>query len=240
MIDESAITPLALAQCAFGLASLGGVAHADDEQLAPVDARTAHGHVDRNRAAILVAPGRFAGGKVDVRILAAGGEPAQARDHAGVLLGERRQQQVDAPADHFGLRIAEHALAGRIEGLDRAVTVDGHHDVLDVVEDQLQVSARLLGDFAREGARLIRHQLHRAHDAAALFIHLLVVVADGGEQRAQVDLPVRATAQLFHLLPKLRMHLAQERVHRRPRHGARTHDRRGRIQLRGSTHGDLV
>ena len=81
-----------------------------------------------------------------------------------------------------------------IEGLDVAALVDREDRVLDVVENGLQVRGGLLADLARQRLRLVRHEPHGAHDAAALGIDAVVVLADALQERAQSSSPPRARA----------------------------------------------
>ena len=100
--------------------------------------------------------------------------------------GDLRDQQIDALADDLGLRVSEHPLARRVEGLDDAVLVDREHDVLDVIEDDLQMLGALLARLVRHGPRFVRHEPHRLHDAAALFVDGFVVRTDQAQQHRQV------------------------------------------------------
>ncbi len=56
------------------------------------------------------------------------------------------------------------------------------------------------------GARLVSDQLHRAHDAAALVIELLVVLTDEWQQLRQLE-PGTAALNLRQLLPQARVQL---------------------------------
>src|SRR5207248_2929585 len=82
----------------------------------------------------------------------------------------------DALSDDFRFGIAEHALAGGIEGAQRAVLLDREHDVLDVIEDDLQVLGALLARRVLERSRLLRHQAHGLGDAAPLGLDALVMI----------------------------------------------------------------
>ena len=78
------------------------------------------------------------------------------------------QEILEAAAEDLARRVAEDALAGRIEGLDVAAVIDGDDGVLDVVEDGLQVRGALLADLAGQRLRFVRHELHGANDPAPL------------------------------------------------------------------------
>ncbi len=71
-----------------------------------------------------------------------------------------------------------------------SVLVDGEDRILHVIEDGLQLRGGLFADLARQRLRLIRHQAHRANDAAALRIDAVVVLAHAGKQGAQIDLAI--------------------------------------------------
>ena len=79
-----------------------------------------------------------------------------------------------------------------------AALIDRDDGVLDVVEDRLQVRCGLFADLAGERLRLVRHELHRAHDAAPLRVDPIVMCADGLEQGRQIQLTA-AGASLGHL-----------------------------------------
>ena len=85
------------------------------------------------------------------------------------------------------MRIAEYALAGRIEGLDVAGVVDRDDRILDVVQDGLQMAGRLLADLACQGLRLVRHDLHGAHDAAPLRVDTIVVGAHRPQEHVEIQ-----------------------------------------------------
>jgi hypothetical protein len=76
--------------------------------------------------------------------------------------------EIERAAEDLRRRVAEDALARGIEGFDVAGVVDRDDGVLDVVEDGLQMRGGLFADLAGERLRLVRHELHRAHDAAPL------------------------------------------------------------------------
>ena len=105
-----------------------------------------------------------------------------------------RQQEIERAAENLRRANSRNALAGRIEGLDVAGVVDGDDRVLDVVEDGLQMRGRLLADLARERLRLVRHDLHGAHDAAPLRVEPVVVGAHDPQQRVEVQLAARVRA----------------------------------------------
>ena len=134
--------------------------------------------------------------------------------------------------DHFGFAEAEHALAGGIEGADDALLVHREHDVLDVIEDDLQMLGALRAHFVRHGARFVRHEAHRLHDAAALVVDRLVVLADDPQQRAEIQGPAAGPqVQLPQLGAKVVMEVG--RLIARPQDRVRPDDRgrrRGRIQ----------
>src|SRR6202021_4073657 len=99
-----------------------------------------------------------------------------------------RQQKLERAAENLRLRIAENALTGGIEGFDVAGIVHRDDGVLDVVENGLQVRGGLLANFAREGLRLVGHELHRAYDAAPFTVDPIVVGTDRFEQRLDIQL----------------------------------------------------
>src|SRR5262245_13879177 len=120
------------------------------------------------------------------------------------MLRDLGNQQIDALADDFGLAVAEHALTSGIEGANDALFVHGKHDVLDVIEDDLQMLRALCAHFLRERTGLISHEAHGLHDATPLFIDSLVMRADEPKQRAEVDdSGAAAQAQLAKLAPKM-------------------------------------
>ena len=103
-----------------------------------------------------------------------------------LLLGDLRNQQIDAPADDLGLTEAKDAFAGRIEGADRAVLVDSEYHILDVIQNDLQVLGALLTRLTRHGARFIGHEAHRLDNAATLLVDRFVVSADESQELAQL------------------------------------------------------
>ena len=96
------------------------------------------------------------------------------------------QQHPDGTPEDLGGGIAEDPLPGMIAGLDAAAVIDRDYRVLDVVENVLQVRGGLLANFAGHRLRFIRHQLHRAHDAAPLGIEPIVVRTDGFQELIEV------------------------------------------------------
>ncbi len=110
------------------------------------------------------------------------------------MLGDLRDQQVDALPNDFRFTETEHALAGGIEGPDHALLVHRQHDVLDVIEDDLQMIGTLRAHLARHGLAFIGHETHRLHDATTFFIDGLVVRAHQTQKRADID-DRRAAAQ---------------------------------------------
>ncbi len=100
--------------------------------------------------------------------------------------GDFRDQQIDTLSDDLGLDVAKHALAGRIEGLDDAVFIDGQDDVLDVIEDDLQMLRALLARLVRQRSRLVRHESHGLNDAAALVVDHLILRAHELQQQGEL------------------------------------------------------
>ena len=96
---------------------------------------------------------------------------------------------IELPAANVLFAIAEDALARGVQRFDAARLVDGDDRVLDVIENDLQLSRSALTNFARERAGLVRKQPHRTHDAVALLVPLRVRVADGVQELAQVEWP---------------------------------------------------
>src|SRR5690606_19781420 len=183
---EQAVARLALANGLLGLSPLRDVAQADHEDLPPADPRVADRQLDREGMALLVPTPRLGGGQIEVRVAGGGRKPLQILFHAAVL-ADTRDQQVDALAKDFRLAVAEHALAGGIEGLDDAALVDRENDVLDVIQDDLQMLRALLVHFARKRARLGGHQSQRQDDASALFGCRAVMGAYRPQGRAEPD-----------------------------------------------------
>ena len=93
--------------------------------------------------------------------------------------------------------------------MDEAGLIDQQHDVLDVIENHLQVLARLFARLVRERLGLIRHQAHGLDDPAPLALDRPVVLVDQAQQHRHVGVGV-AGAQL---------QLAQLRLQRRMQFG---------------------
>ncbi len=124
------------------------------------------------------------------------------------LRRDLRKQQVDALPDHLRLVIAEHALAGGVEGLNDTVLIDREHHILDVIEDDLQLLGALLTRLVRHRARLVRHEPHRFGDPAPLAVERVVVVVDQLQQHRNVRLgPASAQLQFPQLRAQLRVQL---------------------------------
>ena len=181
MLHQGPVARLALAHRLLGEMPLGDVADAHDVAVAPIEARLADRDFHRDARAFLGdAPGLMRG-QIDVRVVDLRGAALEKLERpARVDVG---QQEIERAAENLRLRIAEDALAGGIEGFDVAGVIDRDDGVLDVVEDGLQVRGGLLADLARERLRLVRHELHGAHDAAPFRIDAIVVRADDLEQR---------------------------------------------------------
>ena len=209
VLHEGSVARLAVADRLFGDAALRGVSNADDEAVAPAQARLADGDLHRDaRPALAAAPGLERGqihvGVVDLRSGAVQ-EPNQtarfpvAIRSSGVRVpGQGRQQVVELTAENLRGRVAEYALTRRIEALDVATVVDGDDGILDVVENGLQPPGRLLADLARESLGLVRHELHGQHDAAPLGIQAIVMGADRLQKGVDIQLAA-APARLVEL-----------------------------------------
>ena len=100
-------------------------------------------------------------------------QPVSSREHVSPteelhpLLCEQLEQARDRLADDLGTRVAEHALAGGIEDLDRAVDRDRDNHVLDVIEDGLQMSGVGAGQPVAERAPISTSVAGRWRDLTA-------------------------------------------------------------------------
>ena len=200
VFDQRPVTRFALAHSLLGIAPIRNVTQADDEDATAVHARLAHRDVSGELRAILVPTPGLVGCQIDMRVIEPRREPRQVVGHRP-LVRRLGHEMIERAADDLCLAVAEDALAGGIESLDVPALIDRDDGVLDVIENGLQLGGRLLANFARERLRLIRHELHRTHDAAALLIYRVVMAADGMEQLSEFGCPrgraCRGHAQLL-------------------------------------------
>jgi hypothetical protein len=198
MLDQRAVARLAVAQRGLGALAVGGVAQADDVHRAAVEPRLGHRELGGKVRAVRMQAEGLVRREIGLRVV-------EARRELLEFLGERlpgrelRQQEAERPSGRFGLDVAEHALAGRVQRNDVAGFVDGHDHVLHVIEHGLELAGRALAQLARERRRLVGHELHRAHDAAALFFGSAVGAVDRGDELLEVELAV-GTRRVLHLL----------------------------------------
>ena len=186
MLDQGPVAGFALAHRLFGQVTFGDVANADDVAVAPIEARLADRNFHRDARALLGNAPSLVRGEVHMRIVDFRSEAFEKLDGAArVHLG---QQEIERAAEDLRLGVSENPLAGGIERFDVAGVIDGDDGILDVVEDRLQMRCGLLADLAGERLRLIRHELHGAHDAAPLEVDSIVMGADGFEQRRPIEL----------------------------------------------------
>ncbi len=142
--------------------------------------------------------------QIDLRIVQASRELLE-------LLGQRLadaelgQEIAQRAADDLRFGVAEHALAGRIDGGDVTALIDREDRVLDVVQHGLELAGGAFAKLPRQRGGFIGHQLHGAHDAAALLVRPRVHAVDRGEQTRQIQLPV-LTGRLPDLLIQQSMH----------------------------------
>jgi hypothetical protein len=54
------------------------------------------------------------------------------------------------------------------------LVIDSDDRVFNVIENGLKLTGRVLFHFARKRGGLIRHELHRTHDATAFGVHPLI------------------------------------------------------------------
>jgi len=207
VVDQEAIACGALAHRLLGLAPLGDIAQAQHEHLAPRERRLADGDLSREALPVLAPCPELPPGQVQRGVAGARGEALQRlRDRLALGDGDLGDQQLDALSDDFRFGIAEHALAGGIEGAQRAVLLDREHDVLDVIEDDLQVLGALLARRVLERSRLVRHQAHGLGDAAPLGLDALVMLVHQAQQQPDVGSGgAGAQLELPQLCAQLRM-----------------------------------
>ena len=202
VFDQRPVARFAFAHGLLGIAPIRDVTQADDEDATAVHARLAHRDVRGKRRAILVPTPGLVGRQIDMGVIEPRREPRQVVGHRS-LLRRLGHEMIERAADDLCLAVAEDALSGGIESLDVPTLIDRDDGVLNVIENGLQLGRRLLANFAREGLRLIRHELHRTHDAAALLIDRVVVAADGMEQLSEFGCPSgRARSSDAQLLAK--------------------------------------
>jgi hypothetical protein len=201
IVDERAIARLAVAQRMLCRVPLGDVAQADHEYVGAPVLRTADGDLGREQGAVDTRRHDFRRHASPAKRIARIGQFLEPeRDRA--VDRDARHQQVDAGAEQFRGWIAEGAVCLRIRAIDDAFAVRRDDDVLDVIEDDLQLGSALLRDFDAERARLVRHELHRAHHRSAFVIHRIVVAAQHLEHLERADAsPGHPCAQL----PQLRL-----------------------------------
>ncbi len=190
VLDQGPVARLAFAHRLLGEMPLGDIANADDVAVAPIELGLADRDLHRDAVAALGAAPGLMRRQIDVRVVDLGGEALEKVARSRVAMSGSRNSS-GRPRISAGA-IAENALAGGIEGFDVAGLVHRDDGILDVVEDGLQMRGGLFADLAREGLRLIGHQLHGAHDAAPLGVDAVVVRADGLEQRVEVELAAAA------------------------------------------------
>ncbi len=217
VIDEQAIARFALAHGLLGLATISDVTQTHHVHLAPTRASVTDGKLDGERAAVLAQAPRLACSEIHMRIAGACSKPLQCLWH-GLVLSNLRDQQIDALTDNFRFAEREYPFAGGIEGADHALLVHRQHDVLDVIEDDLQMFGALRAHFVRHGARFVCHETHRLHDAATFFVDGLVMRADETEERTDIDdRRAAAQAQLTKLSAQMRMQFGTVFAHERVR-----------------------
>src|SRR3954468_307796 len=102
--------------------------------------------------------------------------------------------------------MAKHSLSGRIHRGDMPCFVDGDDCVFDVIEDGLQLAGCAFTQLACQRGRLVRHELHRTHDAAPFVISLRVGGFDGRQEPDEVELAL-GTTRVPDLLVEQSMHL---------------------------------
>lgn len=204
MLHKRSIAGFAFPQSRFRVLSLRGIAKAHDVDVGTVDLGLADRELGRKTAAVGVQCNGFLGSEVRLRVIEAGRHLVQ-RCRQRLTLRQFRQQEGQAPADEILLAVPVYLLASAIDGSDMAGLAHRDDGVLDVVEDGLQLACCAFADFARERGRLFGHQLHGAHDAAALLVHVDVRFCNQGKQPIGVEPPVGG-GRFVDLLLELAMH----------------------------------
>ena len=206
VIDQQLVALRAVEHRLLGGAPLAHVTQAQHEHLPARQRRLADGDLGRKLPPVLVLRPQLARGQIERGVPEARRQALERLGHGLVGGdGDLRQQQVDALALDLLLGVAKDAHPGGVEGVDEAGLIDQQHHVLDVIEDHLQVLARLLARLERERLRLIRHQAHGLDDAAPFALDRPVVLVDQAQEHRHVGVGV-AGAQL---------QLAQLRLQRR-------------------------
>src|SRR5436309_839330 len=112
------------------------VAHAQNKHLPARQARLADRDFrGKELAALALRPG-FTRGQVNRRIARRGRQSLQRLGDA-LVDGDLGNEQIDSLPEELRLPVPEYSLARGIEALDHPVLVDGQHDVLDVIQDDL-------------------------------------------------------------------------------------------------------
>ena len=243
VVDQRAITRLAVAQRLLRDVSFGDVAQADDEHFAAAVARAADGNLRREQRAVAAARGdlgaqRACRGRcrsIPASLVEPGGDRTRPRAMPGTSASMRR------PNNSAGW-IGEHAFGHRVGAIDDACGIGRDHHVLDVIEDDLQLGGALLGDLDAERARFVRHELHGAHHRAALVVDDVVVTAEHFEQFVRADAPARHARAQF---PQLRLQQRMQAPHREIAHvqataGCRNGARSGRGGIRALVGGGAL
>ena len=225
MIDQQPVARRTLAHRLLRLAPLGDVAQTQHEHLAPRKRGFADRDFGREAVAALTLREQLARPQIERRIPRGGGKPLQRLRDGLAVIGQLRNEQVDPLADDLGFRVAEDALAGRIEGADHPLLVHAQHHVLDVIENDLQMLGALLARLERECPRFICHEAHGFHDPAPLVLEREVVVVDQPQQQADVRLSAAGPQlQLAQLRPQVRVQIG---IFLRERPRIRPDERRG-------------
>ena len=173
MLDQRPVARLALAHGLLGEMPLGDVADADDVAVAPVERRLAHGDLQSDPRPVLGQTPGMMRREIDMGVVDLGGTVLEKLD--GTAGRESPAAGSSRCGRNLGEGVAEYPLAGRIARLDVAAFIDRDDCILDVVENGLQVRGGLLADLAGQRLRLVRHELHGAHDPAALRVDAVVV-----------------------------------------------------------------
>jgi len=219
VVDQQPVARRAFADRLLGFAPLGDIAQAQHEHLAPRQRRLADGHLGGKVVAAPAPRPQLARPQIECGIARGRGKALQRLRNRLAIVRELRDQEVDSLSDDLGRGVTEHALTRRVEGADHPLLVHREHDVLDVIENDLQVLGALLARLERERAGLIRHEAHGFDDSAPLAVDGQVVIVDHPQQQSDVGLRAPGPQlQLAQLRPQLRVQLRIS-LRQRPRVG---------------------
>ncbi len=177
VLDEGPVAGFTVAQRGFGTLAVAGVAQADHVHVALAETDPGHAEFRIELGAVAIAALDLARGQVELSVVDRLGQFVQRLGQTAPA-GQRGDQQVETATSRLFLGKAEDPLADGVQGMDAPVRVHGQDRVLDVVEHDLQLRARVI----------------------ARTLPARVAIADRLEQPAQVQLAVRPAALLELLL----------------------------------------